>query len=129
MQAPHGKPQHKAKCCRPIAHNGTGLAALRLHLVQGSLIEATSQVAVDLGHAQRPQLGRRSRVRAQCVCWALNGSEAGRMTLDGMNAGAQAVQKGGPRNPCLRNGEWGLAVPVWARPKPGTRQTQTWVRS
>jgi len=58
VQAPHGKPQHKAKGCHPIAHNGAGLAALRLHLVQGSLIETASQVAVDLGHAQRPYLRR-----------------------------------------------------------------------
>jgi hypothetical protein len=86
MQAPHGKPQHKAKCCHPIANNGAGLTALRLHLMQGSLIEAASQVTVNLGHAQRPQRGRRLRVRAQCICRIFNGSERGRMLLDGMDA-------------------------------------------
>jgi len=86
MQASHGKPQHKAKCCHPIANSGAGLTALRLHLMQGSLIEAASQVTVNLGRAQRPQRGRRSRVRAQCICRTLNGSERGRMLLDGMDA-------------------------------------------
>ncbi len=58
MQAPHGKPQHKAKCCHPIANNRAGLTTLRLHLMQDALIEAASQVTVNLGHAQRPQRAR-----------------------------------------------------------------------
>jgi hypothetical protein len=85
--------------------------------VQGGCIEARAEMMVDLGSAERPQplrsrdgSGRRGGRDKRGA--ALQGSDA--MAQVGEHAGVAGFQ-----SPALRNGEEGLAVPVWARaPRP-----------
>lgn len=123
LQAAHREPGCKAEGRGPVAESIARRLRLRLDLVQGAGFQAPGKVAVELWHTEGPALSSGGLAQAGGIGGAIVGR--GVAALERSDAGAQAGQQGvlssawrSSRGP-IRNGDEGVAVPVWARrPKP-----------
>lgn len=123
LQAPHREPGCKAEGRSPVAESIACGLRLRLDLVQGAGLQPAGKTAIELGHAEGPALssGGLAQVRGRRGA-SIGGDVA---ALECSDTRAQAGQQGVLRftwraiRRAIRNGDEGVAVPVWARrPKP-----------